>query len=112
MQKKNQHVIPECYLKAWCDPGTPLGQEPYVWRVSRDGTEMKNKAPRKIFVSSHFYTISLPDGTRELGVEDNLQKLEDRFCRLRDQKISKQSPARIRRAGVSRYILRDAFCTR
>lgn len=34
MKNKKQHVIPNCYLKSWCDPRTPAGQSPYIWRVS------------------------------------------------------------------------------
>ena len=37
MEHKKQHWVPESYLTAWCDPGTPADQEPYVWRFSKDG---------------------------------------------------------------------------
>jgi len=46
MKHKKQHIIPNCYLKSWCDPRTPAGQSPYNWRISRDGTKKKNN--RKI----------------------------------------------------------------
>src|SRR5712692_1636711 len=36
-KNKKQHVIPNCYLKAWCDPAMPAGQTPYIWRISREG---------------------------------------------------------------------------
>lgn len=49
VEKKQQHTIPQCYLKAWCDPRTPPGQHPYIWRISRDGSERREKSPEKFF---------------------------------------------------------------
>lgn len=83
MEKKKQHVIPECYLKAWCDPATPPGHTPYVWVHSRDGSSKRKRAPRKLFVESDFYTVKLEDGTRSLLIEDSFSVIEDRFVRLR-----------------------------
>ena len=91
MEKKDQHVIPECYLKAWCDPASPVGYVPYVWVASRDGKEVRNKAPRKIFTSSDFYTIKLNDGSRNLVIEDTFSAIEGRFTRLRDSKLCKDA---------------------
>ncbi len=42
-EKKKQHIIPKCYLKSWCDPVTPAGQQPYIWRISRDGSTKRKK---------------------------------------------------------------------
>lgn len=46
---KGQHFVPECYLKAWCDPACPTNYEPYVWLFDRDGSNAQNKAPFNIF---------------------------------------------------------------
>jgi hypothetical protein len=82
-KQKAQHVIPNCYLKDWCDPKTPPGHTPYIWRVSKDGTSRKKRSPEKSFTSTDRYTITMPDGTRDLTVENTLAGLEDRFARLR-----------------------------
>jgi hypothetical protein len=87
MQKKRQHVIPECYLKAWCDPATPADYEPYIWIISENGTTKKKRAPRKSFVETEFYTVPLQDGTRNLVIEDSFSLIEDRFARLYREKI-------------------------
>jgi len=87
MEKKKQHVIPECYLKAWCDPDTPSGYTPYVWIHSRDGSFTKNKAPQKLFTETDFYTVKLNDGSRSLVIEDTFAVIEDRFARLRRGRI-------------------------
>lgn len=87
MEKKNQHVIPECYLKAWCDSATAPGHTPYVWVHNRDGSSSKKKAPRKLFTETDFYTVRLEDGSRSLVIEDSFSVIEDRFARLRNDKI-------------------------
>jgi hypothetical protein len=82
-EHKRQHVIPHCYLKAWCDPCTPAGQSPYIWRISRDGSSQKKKSPEKSFVATDRYTLTLPDGKRNLVVENTLAGLEDAFVSVR-----------------------------
>jgi hypothetical protein len=84
---KNQHWIPQCYLKAWCDPDCPTEHTPYVWRFTKDGSASKKKAPENIFYEKDMYTIEKPDGTRDLVLENGLAQLEDQFARLREEKI-------------------------
>lgn len=79
MKNKNQHVIPNCYLKSWCDPRTPAGQSPYIWRISRDGTQKKNKSPEKSFRANNRYTITMPNGDRNLVIENTLSGIENQF---------------------------------
>ena len=93
MEKKNQHVIPKCYLESWCDPKS-LNQPlitPYIWRISCDGSKKKNKSPENSFVSNDHYTIKLPSGERNLIVEDTLAGLESNFVQVLP-KIRKQEP--------------------
>jgi hypothetical protein len=82
---KKQHVIPNCYLKAWCDPLTPTGQTPYIWRIAKDGSSKKNKAPEKSFTATDRYTITLPNGDRDLVVENTLAGLENAFVSVRQR---------------------------
>src|SRR5882762_10371422 len=72
---KKQHVIPNCYLKAWCDPLTPTGQIPYIWRISKDGSQSRKRAPEKSFTANDRYTITLPNGERNLVVEHTLAEI-------------------------------------
>lgn len=78
-QKKQQHVIPQCYQKSWLAPDCPDHFEPYVWLLSKDGTDKKRKAPKNVFVENEKYTIPLTDGRRNLVVEDTLMHTEDAF---------------------------------
>ncbi len=79
---KKQHVIPACYLRAWCDPNTPPGQRPYIWRISKDGNSKRNKSPEKSFTETDRYTVTLPNGERNLTVEHTLANLENQFVQV------------------------------
>lgn len=81
---KHQHFVPKSYLRAWCDPGTPVGHEPYVWVFAKDGSAPRRKAPSKLFRETDLYTIVDPDGGRNLVLEKGLSQLEKEFARMRD----------------------------
>jgi len=78
-EKKKQHIIPRCYLQAWCDPNTPAGQLPFIWRISKDGSSKQKRSPKKSFTATDMYTIQLPNGDRNLVIEDTLAKVETDF---------------------------------
>lgn len=82
MRHKNQHVIPNCYLKSWCDPRTPEAHNPYIWRISSDGTQKKKKSPEKSFRANNRYTITMPDGGRNLVIENTLGGIESQFVNV------------------------------
>jgi len=84
---KKQHFVSRSYLRAWCDPNTRPGQEPYVWRFSRDGSEVRRKSPDNIFYETDLYTIDLPDGGRDLVLEHGLSGLESAFVSIRESKL-------------------------
>ena len=83
----HQHWVPASYLRAWCDPDSAHLQNPYVWRFSKDGTEVRRKSPEKLFRESNMYTFEGKDGRPNLTIEQGLSKLEDMFERLRRDKI-------------------------
>jgi hypothetical protein len=89
---KRQHYIPSSYLEAWCDKNSPSGQKPYLWLISKDGIEIKKKAPEKIFFESDFYTIKAKNGERDLQIEYTLSRLEDKFSRIRKHALNQRKP--------------------
>lgn len=99
-----QHFVPQCYLKAWCDPLTPEGHEPYVWRFSKDGNKVKKASPKKIFRETDMYTITMPDGSKDFRLERGLHDLEDQFVHLRDTKLASE-----KEATIQEHILLLAF---
>ena len=84
-KQKKQHIIPNCYLTAWCDPNIPSGQSAFIWRVPKDGGESFRRSPEKSFTSTDRYTIQLPNGECDLTLEDTLADLESKFVRIRDR---------------------------
>jgi hypothetical protein len=88
-EHKKQHFVPAGYLKAWCDPTTPEGQEPYVWVFNKDGTGAHRKAPSNIFHESDLYTIQMEGGGRDLHIETTLSRIESELVALRERTIDK-----------------------
>jgi hypothetical protein len=87
---RRQHFVAQSYLRAWCDADTPAGQEPYVWRFNKDGSNPRRKAPENIFFETDLYTIHRADGERDLELEHGLAGLEHEFVAIRDTKLSRQ----------------------
>src|SRR6266850_5447717 len=81
-EKKKQHVIPECYLRAWCDPDTPPGHQPFIWKISKTGVGVTKRSPEKSFRATDKYTIRLPNGKRNLVIENTLGRIETNFVRV------------------------------
>jgi hypothetical protein len=87
---KAQHWIPKSYLRAWTDPDTPGGQNPFVYVFARDGSEHRKRAPSNIFTETDLYTIKLPDGRRDLRLEHGLSQLEDSFAIIRKDFLARR----------------------
>jgi hypothetical protein len=83
----DQHTIPNCYLKAWCDPAPlPPKHTPFIWLIQKDdrtGSKKRKKAPRNAFTESDRYTIRRDDGGKILTIEHGLAATEGAFVRLR-----------------------------
>lgn len=50
--------------------------QPYVWTFDLSGGAGRKRAPRNLFTETDIYTISMPDGSRDLRIEHELSKLE------------------------------------
>jgi len=80
----DQHTIPNCYLKAWCDPAPlPEKHTPFIWLISKNGKDKRKRAPRKAFTAADRYTIRTRDGQKILIAEHTLMATEDAFVRIR-----------------------------
>ncbi len=85
---KQQHYIPQCYLKEWCDPNCPKGHTPFVWIFDKDGSNPKKRSPRNVFKEADFYTYIGEDNSRDLWLEQFLSVLEGRFVEIRESKLN------------------------
>lgn len=90
MQKKKQHYIPVTYLKSWCSPDIPIGHEPSVWYISKDGQDKQKKSPSNMSYKNNFYTSYSEDGERNIDTEEKLSAIESNFSKIRDNRINKE----------------------
>ncbi|MFA6992559.1 MAG: DUF4238 domain-containing protein [Candidatus Gracilibacteria bacterium] len=86
-QPKNQHIIPQCYLKQFVDAKTPLGHEPYVWIFERDTKIGKKKAPKNILAETDFYTLG-----GNYSIENSLAQIEGQYSLIFEKKIRNKIP--------------------
>jgi hypothetical protein len=93
-ERRRQHFVPACYLKAWLDPSAPKTSThtPYVWLFDKKGENPKAKPPEKIFRESDMYTLTAPDGGRDLRFEHGLGTVESNFTRVRTSKFNFRRP--------------------
>jgi len=92
--QRKQHFVPACYLKAWLDPLAPktATNNPYVWLFDKDGENPRHKSPEKIFRETEMYTLTAPDGGRDLRLEHGLGTIESNFTMVRTSKFSLKRP--------------------
>lgn len=84
---KNQHIIPQCYLKQFVDPNTPTGYEPYVWIFEREAKVGKKKAPKNILAETDFYTFK-----GDYTIERTLAQIESDYAVIFEKKIKNKIP--------------------
>jgi len=89
---KNQHIIPQCYLKQFVDPNTPSDQEPYVWIFDRGKKKGRKKAPKNILSEKDFYTLKIESGEKDYSIEESLAELESEYSLLFEKKIKCKIP--------------------
>ena len=53
---------------------------------------MRKKSPEKTFRETDMYTVRTDDGQRDLTLETNLSRLEEKFSKLRRDKLDKRLP--------------------
>lgn len=91
-EPKRQHYVPQCYLREWVDPNTPVGYEPYVWIFDRNGKNRRKKAPKNILKSNDVYTLEIKGQTKDYRIEKTLSKLEGEYANIFQGKIKKKLP--------------------
>lgn len=91
-EPKNQHIIPQCYLKQFVDPNTPPGHEPYVWIFDRGTKKGKKKAPKNILAETDFYTLKIKSGEKDYTIEKTFSQLESEYSSVFDKKIKRKIP--------------------
>jgi len=85
-EKKKQHLVPECYLRAFVDPEPPEGvsladYEPAVWVSPKalDGPARRRAPGHKTFWKSRYYNLEGDDPSRPV-IEDSLAVIEGKYA--------------------------------
>ena len=89
---KQQHYVPQCYLREFVDLNTPPNQEPYVWIFGRGERKGRKKAPPNIFTETDLYTIKLKTGEQSYAIEATLSNIESRYADIYRTKIKYHLP--------------------
>ena len=91
-EPKNQHIIPQCYLKQFVDLNIPSGQDPYVWIFEKGSKKGKKKAPKNILKETDFYTLVIEGGEKNYTIEKTLSQIESEYALVFDNKIKSKKP--------------------
>lgn len=73
---KDQHFLPQFYLREFVDPDTPPGMEPYVWIYDLAKRRWRKRAPNNVASLRYYYAFR--DANKQLIniLEPNLATLE------------------------------------
>lgn len=52
---KNQHFLPQFYIRQFIDPDTPSGWDPFVWVFELSENRWRRRAPKKVASLRHYY---------------------------------------------------------
>lgn len=80
MQKRH-HTVPRCYLEQFIDTNGD------IWSLDTSN-KIFNTKPNNILVESHFYRITLKDGSKSVVVENTLADIEGRYAEIFRNKLS------------------------
>jgi hypothetical protein len=86
-EPKNQHIIPQCYLKQFVDPNIPPGQEPYVWIFDKGSKRGKKRAPKNILAETDFYTLKIKTGVKDYTIEKTLSQIESEYSSVFEKRM-------------------------
>jgi hypothetical protein len=89
---KRQHWAPECYLKAWLDPGRAPADKPYLWRIDRETRAAEALSVDQVCVKTHLYTIRGSGGEKDYAIERALSELEGPYERTVTEKVIPGAP--------------------
>jgi Protein of unknown function (DUF4238) len=96
-----QHIVPQCYMRGFRDPGADSRMGPQIWAVDLKEGILSRRSPKGVAKLTDYYTIRLSAEQRpnqifetELGrVEDAaaplLVRLRDGNCRMSDSERSR-----------------------
>jgi hypothetical protein len=108
---KDQHILPQMYLRHFVDPDTPPGMEPYVWRYGLAEHRWKRRAPVNVAVKRYYNAFRNKNGQLVNTLEPALSPIEERGATL-IRKLASRTPLTEREAqDFSLFIAQLTFRT-
>jgi hypothetical protein len=79
---KDQHFLPQFYLRQFLDPATPPNQEPYVWLFDLSKRQWRRRAPENFASLRHYYAYRDQEGKLINLIEPTLTGVETSAAKL------------------------------
>jgi Protein of unknown function (DUF4238) len=108
---KDQHILPQMYLKHFVDPDTPPGMEPYVWRYDLAEQRWQRRAPKKVARKRYYYAFQNKNNQLVNTLEPRLSPIESRGATLIRKLASRTSLTEREAQDFSLFIAQLMFRT-
>src|SRR5215468_8103318 len=73
---KDQHFLPQFYLRQFVDPDTPPDMEPYLWLYDLTERRWRRRAPKNVAALLHYYAYRDEDNQIVNVIEPHLAVVE------------------------------------
>lgn len=87
-----QHIVPQHYLKGFCDPVPSKRQGRVVWEFRFKDDVVCRRAPKNVGRIADYYSVETADGLHNPAIEGVLSQIESRtapiIARLRDEHLA------------------------
>jgi hypothetical protein len=87
--KKDQHTIPQLHLRNFAG-NDPAG---HIWTFHKASGKTTSAVPKEVGFEKHFYSVVLPDGTKDTSIEDFLCDVEGKAAPVYHDLLKDQLPA-------------------
>ena len=88
---KDQHFLPQFYLRQFVDPDTPPDMEPYVWLYDLAERRWRRRAPKNVAALRHYYAYRDKDKQLVNVIEPHLADVESLGATL-IRKLASRTP--------------------
>ena len=56
-EPRKHHYLPQFYLRGFCDPNVPEGQEPWIWVADFKERQIERRAPKNVGRAANYYAF-------------------------------------------------------
>lgn len=99
---KDQHWVPQCYLRPWCDKSA-IGER--VWVFPRGGGGGTLRPIKDLFRKPHLYTVRTRPVTDPYVIEKGLSKIESQYAQVIRTRVLQGLPLSVEDRAVLRVFV-------